>query len=129
MPLTKLFRKKPKPLTGSPVANDSVRARLAEYGDDGSAVRHVLHYAYPDRETDLAARPSIVEALTARGFTVSEAAVGHGVVLSHFHSVSIEFFDLLTADLSAWFAERGWDYDGWECEVMKPHAASNQKLN
>lgn len=119
MPLAKLFRKKPKPMTGSPAANDAVRCRLAEYGDDGGKVRHVLHYAYPDRETDLSARPAIIEALTARGFSVSEAAVGAGVVLEHFHSVSIEFFDLLTADLSAWFAERGWSYDGWECEVLK----------
>lgn len=120
MALVNLFRKKRRPLTGSPAANDSVRARLAEYGDDGSTVRHILHYAYPERQSDLAYRRALVEALIARGYSVSDAAVGGGVVLEHFHSVAPDFFDILTAELSAWFAERGWSYDGWECEVVHP---------
>lgn len=27
--------------------NDAVRQALADHGDNGSAVRHVVHYAYP----------------------------------------------------------------------------------
>lgn len=120
MGLERLFRRKRKPLTGSPAANDALRARLHRYGDDGLSVRHVLHYAYPQREADLAARQTIIDSLRERGFTVSDAAVGSGVVLEHFHSVAADCFDIVTAELSAWFSERGWDYDGWECEVIQP---------
>ena len=120
MSLTNLFRRKPRPLSGSPAANDAVRARLADYGDDGLRVRHILHYAYPERERDLSVRPAIVETLRARGFSVSDAAVGGGVVLAHSHSVAPDCFDVVTAELSAWLAERDWDYDGWECEVLEP---------
>lgn len=120
MGVTNLFRRRKKPVTGSPGANDDVRARLAEYGDDGFSVRHVLHYAYPERGDDPTVKPALIEALTARGFTVGDAAVGGGVVLEHFHSVAPDCFDIVTAELSAWFAERGWDYDGWECEVVRP---------
>lgn len=126
MSLASLFRRKRKLVSGSPVANDAVRARLADYGDDGSRVRHVLHYAYPEEERRLSERLGIVETLRARGFSVSDAAVGGGVVLEHHHSVAPDCFDIVTAELSAWFAERGWDYDGWECEVLEPEGEAGR---
>lgn len=118
MGVADLFCRKKKPVTGSPGANDAVRVRLAEYGDNGFVARRVLHYAYPERCDDPTAKPAVVEALIARGFKVSDAAVNNGLVLEHFHSVAPDRFDIVTAELSAWFAERGWDYDGWECEVI-----------
>lgn len=126
MSLTNLFRRKRRPVSGSPVANDAVRARLADYGDDGARVRHILHYAYPEGERDLSVRPALVETLCARGFSVSDAAVGGGVVIEHHHSVAPDCFDIVTAELSAWFAERGWDYDGWECEVLEPEGEASR---
>lgn len=119
MGLFNLFRRKPKPLVGSPAANDVLRERLAAYGDDGYRVRHILHYAYPEEEKDLLIRPALIRSLIANGYSVSDAAVAGGVVLQHHHSLAPEVFDIVTAELSAWFAARGWEYDGWESEVLE----------
>lgn len=119
MVLGNLFRRKRKPVMGSPRANDAVRERLRAYGDDGERIRHILHYAYPDADRELHMRPAIIETLISRGFGVSDAAVASGIVLEHFETVAPDTFDVVTAELSAWFAERGWEYDGWECEVLK----------
>lgn len=102
---------------GSPEANDAVRAQLAAMGDDGAAVRHVLHYAYPGKPPNPVERSAMVSALAARGFEVRDAAAKDGLVLEHYRPVTADDFDELTAELSAWFAERGWNYDGWECAV------------
>lgn len=119
----RLLRKKPKPVMGSPASNDAVRAQLASFGDDGGAVRHVLHYAYPGPEADTQRRRQIVERLRADGFEVKDAAAKDGVVFEHYRAVAADDFDKVTADLSAWFAERGWDYDGWECAVIQRASA------
>ncbi len=118
--LAKILRRSPKPLMGSPAANDAVRARLLEFGDDGAGVRHVLHYAYAPGGLDHSDRPAMIAHLQGRGFVVSDAAADDGVVLEHYRPVAADDFDRLTAELSAWFAERGWEYDGWECAVAGP---------
>lgn len=119
MGLRDLFRKRRQPTMGSPRANDAVRARLSDYGDDGARVRHVLHYAYPGGgDRDPTTRQGLIDALKERGYAVSDAAVGGGLVLQQYQSVAPEIFDQVTAELSAWFAARGWEYDGWECEVL-----------
>lgn len=99
--------------------NDAVRTQLAGLGDSGVDVRHVLHFAYPLKGTSLASRPAMVEDLKAQGFEVRDAAAGNGLVLEHYRSVEPKGFDALTETLEAWFAGRGWDYDGWECEVRQ----------
>lgn len=117
-----LLRRRPKPVMGSPAANDAVRAKLASFGDTGFAIRHVLHYAYPAKGVDPAVRGDLAERLRVRGFEVSDAAAEGGFVLEQHRPVAPDDFDKVTAELSAWFAERGWDYDGWECAVVKnPH--------
>lgn len=115
--LSFLFRKKSRPLMGSPAANDAVRRQLAAHGDDGAAPRHVVHYAYPMTGNDLAGREAMAGALAARGFKVSTAASRSGFILEQTRAVLADDFDALTAELSGWFAERGWEYDGWECAV------------
>lgn len=117
-----LFKKKTPAAMGSPAANDAVRAQLRKMGDDGAQIRHVLHYAYPARGTDLAARPAMIAELTARGFEVSDAAAEGGLVMEHYRSVVADDFDALTQDLHDWFAARGWGYDGWECALAPPGA-------
>ena len=119
-----LFKKKPAPEMGSPAANDSVRGQLARMGN-GAVVRHVLHYAYPCVTTDDVQPPAMVAELQARGFAVNDAASLNGLVIEHHRAVAADDFDALTGDLRQWFAERGWDYDGWECAVaQKPVGAS-----
>lgn len=102
---------------GSPEANKEVRSRLAVLGDNGSAPRHVLHYAYPLDGADLASRPAMIDELTRRGLEVSDAAAKDGLVMEHHRAVMADDFDTFTGLLSAYFAERGWEYDGWECAV------------
>ena len=113
-----------KPAQGGPASNDAVRVQLTKLGDDGTAVRHVLHYAYPEDAADLETRPSLIEDLRARGFDVRDAVANDGLVLEHHREVASEEFDALTADLSAWFAARDWDYDGWECAVITEQDAA-----
>lgn len=118
--LAKLMRRPPKPVMGSPAANDAVRAQLRALGDDGAAVRHVLHYAYPDSGADASQRPAMMTALSARGYEVKDAAANDGFVMEQHRSITPDDFDKATAELSAWFAERSWGYDGWECAVVQP---------
>jgi hypothetical protein len=118
--LARMFRRSAKPAMGSPASNDAVRATLKSYGDDGTRARHVLHYAYPPGGDDLLDRPAMIQHLKRRGFEVKDAAVGEGLVLEHHRPVAADDFDAVTVELSAWFTERGWDYDGWECAVSGP---------
>jgi hypothetical protein len=101
-------------------ANDPVREVLKSQGDDGITVRHVVHYAYPsDGSTDLRNRPAMIAELQSQGFRVRDAAAESGFVFEHDSSVAGNEFDKLTGTLEAWFEERDWRYDGWECAVVK----------
>lgn len=115
--LASLLQKKKTNVMGTAVANEEVRSRLAALGDDGSAPRHVLHYAYPRQGTGLLQRPAMIDELTKLDLQVSDAASDNGLVMEHHRSVAANDFDAFTAKLSAYFDERGWDYDGWECAV------------
>lgn len=127
--LSKLFGSKRKPAMGEPAANDAVRAQLAKFGDDGAAVRHVAHYAYPADGADLSIRDEMISDLTARGFAVSDAAAKQGLVLDQHRAAAPDDFDALTTDLSAWFAARRWAYDGWECAVVAPTRHSRREAS
>lgn len=114
-----LFSEKKKAKMGEPEANDAVRQQLSAMGDDGTATRHVLHYAYPNKVADLGTRPAMIAELTERGFDVSDAAQENGLVMEHHRAVAPDDFDAFTTELSEWFARHGWDYDGWECAVVQ----------
>jgi hypothetical protein len=98
--------------------NDAVRESLAMHGDDGVAVRHVVHYAYPAKGADLSTRPQIVADLKSQRFEVRDAAAENGLVFEHHCSVAPGQFDALTDALEGWFARHNWGYDGWECAVV-----------
>jgi hypothetical protein len=109
------FGKKP----AAPVSkNDAVRNVLASRGDSGTAVRHVIHYAYPEKGADLSGRPRLIEDLKARGFEVRDAVNDNGIVFEHHRSVAADDFDAFTDELEKLFAAAGWDYDGWECAMV-----------
>ncbi|NWG92822.1 MAG: ribonuclease E inhibitor RraB [Parvularculaceae bacterium] len=114
-----LFKKKVRPAMGSCEANNAVRAQLAAMGDDGAAVRHVVHDAYPTKGADMSTGRDLVETLETRGFEVSDAANENGVVFEHHRTVAPDDFDAATTGLEASFATRGWDHDGWECAVVQ----------
>lgn len=119
MGLFDFLKPRTKPALGGPEANDQVRDVLRSMGDDGSSVRHVIHYAYPGKQADPDIRATMASELKSRGFDVMDAVNGGGFVMEHYRTVSATDFDAFTGELSAWFAERGWDYDGWECAVAE----------
>lgn len=107
------------PLDSRSAANDAIRQNLASYGDDGRAVRHVLHYAYPTEKADNASRVGMIVQLGARGFEIKDAASKGGLILEHYRPVAANDFDKFSSDLEDWFNDRGWEYDGWECAVVR----------
>jgi hypothetical protein len=109
----------PRTSMGSPEQNDAVREVLAAHGDDGSATRHVIHYAYPYPHADLSLRTQMMNMLRANEFAVKDAFANQGVVLEHQDAVTPDAFDALTQSLADWFYDQDWEYDGWECEVIK----------
>lgn len=119
----KLFKKKPSPPLGSSVSNSLVRAQLKKMGDDGAKTRHVIHYAYPQDGADPSLRDAMIERLRADGYDVKDAVHENGLVLEHYREVASEAFNAMTVDLSRWFAEMGWAYDGWECAVVSEKTA------
>lgn len=110
-------------LASEALSNEAVRAMLRAHGDDGVATRHVRHYAYPKYNAPFV-RAELITQLHSRGFEVSESQAEEGLVMEHYCPVAGEDFDRVTAELRDWFAENGWDYDGWECAVVSPDFAA-----
>ncbi|NNE81908.1 MAG: hypothetical protein HKN18_16690 [Silicimonas sp.] len=108
-----LFKKK----SASP-KNDGVRKALAAHGDDGTLVRHVIHFAYPLDDRDPgdkdAARAIVNDEIEV---TYTETDDSPGIVFEHYREVASGGFDDLTNRLEDRLATIGWDYDGWECAV------------
>ncbi len=96
--------------------NDMVRAQLHQMGDSGQAERHVIHFAYPVK--DSAATAAKVTDTHLLPFTVADAANG-GLRFEETREVASAAFDQITQSLSDALALDGWDYDGWECAVVK----------
>lgn len=98
--------------------NAKVRAALAEHGDEGQAVRHVIHFAYPVEGGDAAAKQAARATILGLGsFDFTETEGSPGVVFDHQSEVASADFDALTDALETALARDGWKYDGWECAV------------
>ncbi len=96
--------------------NDAVRKALDGYGDDGSEVRHVVHYFYPAQSK--APDPSaILSNLEAYGYLAKLGANG-GLKAEEHREVASADFDQTTQGLNDVAHKLGWRYDGWECEVV-----------
>lgn len=104
---------------GTPEANKLVVAQIVEQGDDGMQERHVRHFAYPTRGRNAVGRENAVELFAEAGLDVAETQYRGGVMGEHYAAVATEEFDQLTDSLRDEFARMGWEYDGWECAVLK----------
>ena len=98
--------------------SDMVRASLARAGDDGTAVRHVAHYAFPDDTGAPVGDDAFRTALAAHDFTIGLNVTGEGLVLEHHREIASADFDRLVAELIVLMGGIGWRYDGWECAVV-----------
>lgn len=121
--LSTLLETKLEPLMSEVVGNAGVRAALKAQGDDGVAIRHVRHFAYPD-DSDPALRGDIVSQLKACGLEVSDVEPDGALLIEQYRSVAGDDFDRFTSGLREWFSERGWDYDGWECALVASKGAA-----
>jgi hypothetical protein len=118
--LNSIFARFRKPLKlGSAKANQLVLAQIAEQGDDGSEERHVRHFAYPTRSATAAGPDRAVDLFAEAGLEVSETQYRGGLLGEHYAAVATDEFNQLTDSLRDDFERLGWEYDGWECAVLK----------
>ena len=64
-------------------------------------------------------RSQVVDLFTEVGLDASELDIRGGVLGEHYAAVGTPEFDNLTKVLTETLAEMGWDYDGWECAILK----------
>lgn len=111
--------KAPAPGAGSPEFNLSIKYQLNSMGDDGTAVRNVVHYAYPEADIGPAKPDEISTIAKKHGLRFHAAAGEGGYVFEQEREVASSTFDQFTLDLAAELRESGYDYDGWECAVLQ----------
>ena len=100
--------------------NMAVRDSLAEQGDDGRRPRHVLHYAYPAKKGGSAPKHEIRRILVGiADVRFTDGPENLGLVFEHTREVASPEFDALTDHFESLLATRGWEYDGWECDVVR----------
>ncbi len=97
---------------GDQAGDASVRAALAEQGDDGSIPRHTLFYFYGG---DLRALEDLA---TAQNYFVRPSQDGSGLIFEKTLAVDPASFESVAAQMQAWAQGCGSDYDGWECGVV-----------
>ncbi|MEP3345899.1 MAG: ribonuclease E inhibitor RraB [Litoreibacter sp.] len=118
--LTSLVKRFRKPvMIGSVQANKLVLDQIAERGDDGTLERHVRHLAYPMRGEVAAGMDRVMDLYAQAGFEVSETQYRNGVLGEHYAAVADDDFNTLTEGLRDDLERMGWEYDGWECAVLK----------
>lgn len=118
-----LFKRTPKFAMGSREANEKTRAALGVLGDSGRPPRAIRHFATPGEREHLTSRATLTRDAAPRGFAVRETAYGGGLVFEHRGAVADPAFDAVTAEFAAWLDQRGWVYDGWECDVVSESRA------
>ncbi|MGV6849003.1 MAG: hypothetical protein ACWA5A_11560 [Marinibacterium sp.] len=107
---------RPPERPGRFVANDKVRKALLAEGDNGTAVRHVIHFAYPVAgDAGNKARAQELVAWIAPRFT--QTADSPGIVFEQEREVASADFDAMTERFQTDLAGIGWTYDGFECAV------------
>lgn len=112
----------PKDTDRRVMADISVLRNLAEHGDDGSAVRHVDHWAYFDDE---ASARTFAHRVAGHGFSVSACAQMPDeprwqVILGHETALFLNDITAHTLRLQHEATALGGSYDGWETVVCTP---------
>lgn len=104
--------------------NDTVRVLLIKEGDDGLTPREVQHWAYPalGREDQAAPIDQVLDGVRSLGYEAVPSEQLGGVTFIHLVAVAGSSFDEVTLELRAYFASKGWEYDGWESVVVRKEA-------
>ncbi|MEL6523141.1 MAG: hypothetical protein AAFQ66_19370 [Pseudomonadota bacterium] len=99
--------------------NDKLRAALADYGDDGSEPREVVHFAYPSPDGAGADRNELMIDLAYLGMEFLDSdPTRPSAILREVREVASTEFDRHTEELEAVFLGKSWQYDGWESAVL-----------
>lgn len=118
----------PGPADYQKIQNRRVIDALKEHGDPLTVPRPVRHWAYfgtPEQQG------TFVERITRDGFVVSEDGLSDetpgewpfGVTAERIDPVTEESMDRVVLGLVAIAEECGGEYDGWEAQVVRSHAA------
>ena len=94
--------------------DDAIRQELLAHGDDGKSPRHTLFYLY---DGDIA---GLEQAAQSNGFVTRRMTESHGLIIEKSLSVDGLGFAPVSAMIEQWAEEFGADYDGWECELVRP---------
>lgn len=99
------------------ISNSKIRKALADHSDDGTQVRHIVHYLFKE---DAATRSEAEMAAVLRpmGFEIDLSNCKDGIIAEEYREVASRDFDSLTQSLSDFANEQGWKYDGFECAVQ-----------
>ena len=113
----------PAPPIGWPASNDLVRGNLATHGDDGTEVREVSHFCYPDPSlADVAVQDDLTVVFDDKGFMVRVLPSDDGgpdwLEMVHHAEVASAAFDMVTEWFLVRLSSLGWTYDGWSCAVV-----------
>lgn len=97
-------------------SNEAVRKNPSDMGDVGHSVCHVVHFAYPQNNSQVdKSKSQDVVHWVSQNFTENLDAAG--IVLRHSREVAHKDFDQLTDRLAKELEAIGWAYDGWGCDV------------
>ena len=103
--------------------NGKVRKALADHGDNGATVRHVLHFLVKG-DAATCSRAEMAHELRPHGFDIDLTKYGDGLVVEEYREVASADFDSLTQHLSNLAQDHGWHYDGFECAVETAEPAA-----
>ena len=96
--------------------NADIRRDLERAGDDGRAVRRVVHTARPAEKGLNAAKHEVRRIVTGiADVRFTETPEMPGVVFEQRREVASAEFDQLCERLDRTLAQRGWVYEGWTC--------------
>lgn len=97
-------------------SNEAVRKNLSDMGDDVHSVRHVVHFAYPQNNSQVG-KSKFRDVAHWVSQTFTETPDAAEIVFEHSHEVAFKDFDQLTERLAKEVEAIGWAYDGWEYVV------------
>ena len=102
---------------GSAAWNAELRQVFTAMGDDGTALREVIHFADPG--ADAAPKAALFAALAEYGVTRQCRDDMPNALFTQQAAVDAKTFDPVTEQLIRVCASVGWDYFGWEAKIVQ----------
>ena len=102
-------------------SNADLRREMAKGGDDGRAIRRVVHTARPAEKGMNAAKHEVRRIVTGiADVRFTETPEMPGVVFEQRREVASAEFDQICERIERTLDQRGWIYEGWTCPDPGP---------